>query len=672
MKLTVAQKVVLGFTIILLLLTFASISSIGILSDINRSTLQVDSQAIPIQKQSNAMQILLLKQAKLSALISTIASTTSLTKLQLQFGGLSEQLQQQNLLIKPLLSAKMLESEQAFNQAYLAYQRAVSDMFKQKNAVLSASQHVKIQQSQLDLVLEEASIILEDLSYLEDSSKQTQIDRIVGAAGQIEGYLINLTDSTKEILTLASIEKVQASKDAIDVGISNIEQQLEFLQRLGEDYDTSGMIENFVAQFAKTKQMLADSYSIFDVKIEQLTANEQLSQTFVLSEQHITVANNHIEQLQARVEQNLNALQAGVFADVEHGKNTTISILAIMLLAGAAIAFATIKAMLVPLRQINKVLSFMATGDLSKQLRVTSDDEYGVLSSNVNHVVEDLRTLIGEISENTHLLNHAAEQSSSEIAQVTQSLIQQQSKVENVTHISDQLKSSADDILSKANSAEQQMTDAIEQSKALAQIANTTNNQMTKLVTTLDQTTQVMSLLQKQAVDINSILDTIQGISDQTNLLALNAAIEAARAGESGRGFAVVADEVRLLASRTQASAQEIHVMIEALQRQTDKAASDIGVGKTQANDCQQHTDNLLRTLLLISNAIKDMHQMSQEIAASANMQNSLSGDINSHVQEVVEMSELSCQQSASTQNYSKQVAELSEKLEQSVGTFKV
>jgi methyl-accepting chemotaxis protein len=46
--LKVAHKVILGFAIILLLLLFSSISSVGILSDIEQASAKVDDFALPI------------------------------------------------------------------------------------------------------------------------------------------------------------------------------------------------------------------------------------------------------------------------------------------------------------------------------------------------------------------------------------------------------------------------------------------------------------------------------------------------------------------------------------------------------------------------------------------------------------------------------------------------
>ena len=317
-----------------------------------------------------------------------------------------------------------------------------------------------------------------------------------------------------------------------------------------------------------------------------------LNQSLTQSEQEIAQAVKAIDALLESVDDNLSQLQRAVFDNVETGQSTSLGILVSLFVIGLGIAFATVRAMIGPLRGINRVLSYIAQGDLSRQLEVRSDDEFGELSRNVNRVVADLRKLIADIGDNTRVLNTAAEQTSKEVAEVTQTLLRQKDIVLEVTGVTDELGFSADDILAKANNAEQQMNSALQQSDELKGIANTTSDHMGTLVKTLDLTSEVMVVLQQESTNISSILETIRSISDQTNLLALNAAIEAARAGEAGRGFAVVADEVRMLASRTQESAGEIDTMIQSLQKKTASAVADIANGKEEANQCQQHTED--------------------------------------------------------------------------------
>ncbi len=673
MVLKVAHKVIIGFAVILLLLLFSSISSMGILSDIKASTAEVDKFALPIQKNGNTVQKQLLKQAKSSALISTIPTVAAIEQLSKQFTQQGKLLTEHTLLIDQMLHVfPNIKSLKEFKKAYKNYTQAVHNMFSFRTGEIKKTAKLAAQQKALYDMLDEASAILGDLSYLEDAKHQRQIDRIVGSANQIEGYLFNLTDSTKAIISINSINKVKKAQESINFGIDNIDQNLIFLSRLGEDYNTDGLIEQFVEQFNKSKAMLQGDGNLFTLKVAQLEQKNSLSESFKRSEQYIKISITAIDHFLQAVDKNLEQLQADVFDNVAQGNIETLVILVVLFVTGAGIAFATIRAMIGPLKRINNVLSFIAKGDLSRQLTVHADDEYGELSKNVNLVVADLRKLITEITENTHLLNSAAEQSSEKIAQVTDSLALQKSTIEQVTVITDELGQSADHILAKANDAEQQMNSALTQSNELESTANITNERMQSLVAMLDETTQVMTVLQQESTNISGILETIRSISDQTNLLALNAAIEAARAGEAGRGFAVVADEVRLLASRTQESATEIQTMIESLQNQTEKAVTDITKGKNEANNCQDHTDHLLQTLLLITQAIEKMHQMSSDISVSATQQNSLSANINQSINEVVDLSQQSSDKSSSTLAYSKQVADLAEKLHNSIGTFKV
>ena len=671
--LKVAHKVVLGFAVILLLLLFSSISSVGILSDIEQASAKVDDFALPIQKHANTVQKQLLKQAKSSSLIATLTTTAEVEQLKNTFAQQGELLVTQNKLIEKMLYMfPNVDNLSRFNLVYGQYANSVEAMFTHRLAEINQTQAFIEQQKIIDDILYEAGAVLGDLSYLDDPDNQTQVDQIAGSASQIEGFVFNLTDATKTILSINTIAEVEESRETIKFAMSNVEQYSIFLITLGKTYNTDGLIEQFVEEFEKAKQVLGSDNNLFNLKISQLEQRNALNEAFKNSELHINTSINAIDVFLQAVDKNLTQLQADIFDNVEQGKLETFIIFVILFVAGVGIALTTIKAMIVPLKSINKVLSQIAKGDLSRQLTVKSDDEFGELAKNVNLVVADLRKLIGNISDNTHLLNHAAEQSSEKIAQVTDSLARQKQTIEQVTVQTGELGQSADHILTKATNAEEKMTSALIQSGELEQTANTTNERMQTLVTMLDNTSDVMMVLQQEATNISSILDTIRGISDQTNLLALNAAIEAARAGEAGRGFAVVADEVRSLASRTQESATEIQAMIESLQSQTTKAVTDIKLGKDEANNCQDHTNQLLQTLLLITSAIEEMHDMSSDISQSATQQNSLSSEINSSIQDVVALSQQSSDKSSSTLTYTNQVADLAAKLDEAIGTFKV
>jgi methyl-accepting chemotaxis protein len=118
---------------------------------------------------------------------------------------------------------------------------------------------------------------------------------------------------------------------------------------------------------------------------------------------------------------------------------------------------------------------------------------------------------------------------------------------------------------------------------------------------------------------IDGVLTLIQAIAEQTNLLALNATIEAARAGEAGRGFAVVAHEVKALAGQTAKATAEI--------------SQNVGMIQTS-------TKNSVDAVREIGNAVREINQVTSNIAGAVGQQDAATREISVNAQRAAEGNE--------------------------------
>lgn len=116
-------------------------------------------------------------------------------------------------------------------------------------------------------------------------------------------------------------------------------------------------------------------------------------------------------------------------------------------------------------------------------------------------------------------------------------------------------------------------------------VVTSTVDHMKQIQEKVSQTFETVNILSKKSEEVSAISDMITHISAQTNLLALNAAIEAARAVEHGKGFAVVADEVRKLALQSGDATSSIRLIIEEIQRGTEKVVESMKHRKKAADE---------------------------------------------------------------------------------------
>ncbi|WP_440091611.1 methyl-accepting chemotaxis protein [Pseudomonas syringae] len=224
-------------------------------------------------------------------------------------------------------------------------------------------------------------------------------------------------------------------------------------------------------------------------------------------------------------------------------------------------------------------------GDLTKRVKLDSNDEIGDMSAAVNRFIDKLQPIVreaGEVAQRTGVeigvmsqrnagADAAAELQRDEVAASLKALGQMADEAQSESHA--------------MQAALRQVIDIKQATDENTRTSNQVGGLIEALAGQVETGAQVIERLAQQSQQIEIVLEVIHGIAEQTNLLALNAAIEAARAGETGRGFAVVADEVRALASKTQSSTGDIQEHIIALQRGAKEAVAAIGIAGRQAKE---------------------------------------------------------------------------------------
>ena len=370
-----------------------------------------------------------------------------------------------------------------------------------------------------------------------------------------------------------------------------LEQKLDEYKKYvqNDDMDTyNSLVSNYNTMKYELGNIMA--YSALGKKEEAYAiANGVVSDSSTAIKNDIEVLSAHANDTASEARERLTSVY--VSSLVSNGIVIIISVIMIIVAI-----YCVMKYVIKPITATNKDIRDIiegidnGEGDLTKRVRVISNDEIADLGKGINLFMDKLQEILKLIIENTNYMENVvsdvdgsvvkSNDSASDLSAMTEEL---SATMQDVGLSVNTINDNADDIRKDVEIIATKSDDINKFSKEMkANAEKIESNARYNMVQTGEKVGDILDVLNKAIEDsksvdqVNNLTNDILNISSQTNLLALNASIEAARAGEAGNGFAVVADEIRQLADSSRETANKIQsinsVVVAAVNNLSDNA----------------------------------------------------------------------------------------------------
>lgn len=286
--------------------------------------------------------------------------------------------------------------------------------------------------------------------------------------------------------------------------------------------------------------------------------------------------------------------------------------------------------------------------------------------------MQRIRSLIQQVSQTSGQVQEQSLQVQNVSTESSQAVAAQRSQIEQVATAMNEMAATSQEVARSAAAAVLNAEQVNRETLSGRSLVESSVDGVEKLAGEIENSVKVINQLADDSSSISRVLEVIKGVAEQTNLLALNAAIEAARAGEQGRGFAVVADEVRTLARRTQQSTEEIEQMIARLQAGVGAAVKAMGSSHSMTGTTVEASLKVQGALENILQAVTQIVDQSQQIAAAAEEQTAVSHDIDQNIVQINQAGERTAQGALQAEQSSNRMGQLVRDLQGIISAFRV
>ena len=674
MKLTVATRIIGGFSLIVVLLLINGGLTLDNLHAIEVRSRTASQLTLPALQNSNKLQAQLLSLEK-NLLLAYFGEQpavldAAINEFDQASRAFDEDLASLNRLVADDQPLRAAVAE--IGVAARAYKPLTARLFDARGQALALQSAIAGGFAQLDQAAFDAGTLLLEVGDLGLESTAPALESIISQAGNLENLVTSLVGATGDLLNSDELAGSREQARDLEFLVSELQNKHDFMQRQAEGIVERALLDEIARGIASTLAFVTGESSLVDNHLQLLVLAQQSRQWREQIEAQVEATSDLVVALLASAGDNARQKQQQILATVVGSNRQTYLVVAVLTLLAAGISWWTVRGITRPLNHVNRVLGVLASGDLTPRLEQRRNDEFTRLAANVNRLSASLREVIQAIAKRAAALAHISGSALEVTRQTTVEIGEQKRQIAEASRSTTAIKAQSAEVAEHAS----EMLDALRQTDgragAAVGIARGSKETVTTLAEAIRNAVGIIDRLHQSSEDIGAILDVVGDIAEQTNMLALNAAIEAARAGEQGRGFAVVADEVRGLAARTRESTESIQQMIEQIQSGALQAVEVMQASQRQAGNCVEGAVEVTDELSGISDAIGQVSHHSALISEVVASQNSAIGEIVERLQSLVELVEKTARGADNNAGSTDEVARLAGKLKGLVDEFKL